>query len=61
LVLVYALSQAPQHGWGSVRTISLLAAAAVLVLAFIVIETRVEAPLLPLRIFRLPTVPARTP
>jgi Major Facilitator Superfamily len=56
LVLVYALSQAPQHGWGSVRTISLLAAAAVLVLAFIVIETRVEAPLLPLRIFRLPTV-----
>ena len=56
LMLVYALSQAPQHGWGSVRTISLLAAAAVLVLAFIVIETRVEAPLLPLRIFRLPTV-----
>ncbi len=56
LVLVYALSQAPQHGWGSVRTISLLAAAAVLELAFIVIETRVEAPLLPLRIFRLPTV-----
>jgi EmrB/QacA subfamily drug resistance transporter len=56
LVLVYALSQAPQHGWGSVRTISLLAAAAMLVLSFIVIETRVEAPLLPLRIFRLPTV-----
>jgi len=56
LLLVYALSQAPQHGWGSVRTISLLAAAAALVLAFIVIETRVEAPLLPLRIFRLPTV-----
>jgi len=56
LVLVYALSQAPQHGWGGARTISLLAVAAVLVLAFIVIETRVEAPLLPLRIFRLPTV-----
>jgi EmrB/QacA subfamily drug resistance transporter len=56
LVLVYALSQAPHHGWGSVRTISLLAAAAMLVLSFIVIETRVEAPLLPLRIFRLPTV-----
>jgi MFS family permease len=56
LVLVYALSQAPQHGWGSARTISLLAAAAVLVLGFVAIETRVEAPLLPLRIFRLPTV-----
>jgi len=56
LVLVYALSQAPQHGWGGARTISLLAIAAALVLGFLVIETRAEAPLLPLRIFRLPTV-----
>jgi EmrB/QacA subfamily drug resistance transporter len=56
LVAVYALSQAPQHGWGSARTISLIAVAAVLVLSFLAIETRVEAPLLPLRIFRLPTV-----
>jgi EmrB/QacA subfamily drug resistance transporter len=56
LIAVYALSQAPQHGWGSVRTISLFAGAAVLVLGFFVIEARVESPLLPLRIFRLPTV-----
>jgi EmrB/QacA subfamily drug resistance transporter len=56
LVAVYALSQAPQHGWGSGRTIALLAVAAMLVLFFVVIEMRVEAPLLPLRIFRLPTV-----
>jgi EmrB/QacA subfamily drug resistance transporter len=56
LLTVYALSQAPQYGWGSARTISLIAAAAVLMLAFLAIETRVEAPLLPLRIFRLPTV-----
>jgi EmrB/QacA subfamily drug resistance transporter len=56
LIAVYALSQAPQHGWGSVRTISLFAGAAGLVLGFFVIETRVESPLLPLRIFRLPTV-----
>src|SRR2546423_1280852 len=56
LVGVYALSQAPLHGWGSARTISLLAVAAVLEFAFLVIETRVEAPLLPMRIFRLPTV-----
>src|SRR5256886_915010 len=56
LLGVYALSQAPLHGWGSARTISLLAVAAVLELAFLVIETRVEAPLLPMRIFRLPTV-----
>ena len=56
LFAVYALSQAPQYGWGSARTISLIAVAAVLVLGFLAIETRVEAPLLPLRIFRLPTV-----
>jgi EmrB/QacA subfamily drug resistance transporter len=56
LLAVYALSQAPQHGWGGGRTIALLAAAAALVCAFLVVETRVEAPLLPLRIFRLPTV-----
>src|SRR2546421_318802 len=45
LLGVYALSQAPLHGWGSARTISFLAVAAALVLAFLVIETRVEAPL----------------
>jgi EmrB/QacA subfamily drug resistance transporter len=56
LLGVYALSQSPLHGWGSARTISLLAVAGVLELAFLVIETRVEAPLLPMRIFRLPTV-----
>jgi EmrB/QacA subfamily drug resistance transporter len=56
LLAVYALSEAPQHGWGSTRTISLFAVAAALVLAFLAIETRVEEPLLPLRIFRLPTV-----
>jgi EmrB/QacA subfamily drug resistance transporter len=56
LLLVYALSQAPLHGWTSGRTISLLAGAAGLVLAFLAIETRVEAPLLPLRIFRSPTL-----
>jgi EmrB/QacA subfamily drug resistance transporter len=52
LLLVYALSQAPAHGWGSVRTIGLLAIAAALALAFVLVEARVEAPLLPLRILR---------
>jgi EmrB/QacA subfamily drug resistance transporter len=56
LLLVYALSQAPVHGWSSGRTISLFAAAAALVATFIAIETRVESPLLPLRIFRLRTL-----
>ena len=56
LLLVYAISKAPQAGWGSARTVALLAVSAALLLAFVVVETRVEAPLMPLRIFRLRTV-----
>ena len=56
LLAVYALSEAPVHGWGSTRTIALLAAGAALVLGFVAVERRVESPLLPLRIFRLRTV-----
>jgi EmrB/QacA subfamily drug resistance transporter len=53
LLLVYAISNAPQAGWGSVRTVTLLAVSCALLLAFLVIETRAVAPLMPLRIFRL--------
>jgi MFS family permease len=56
VVLVDAISQAPQYGWGATRTIALLAAAVVLLGAFLATESRVEAPLLPLRIFRLQTL-----
>ena len=56
LLLVYAISKAPQTGWGSARTMALLAVSAVLLLAFLAIERRAKAPLLPLRIFRLRTV-----
>ena len=56
LLLVYALSKGPQDGWAAVATISLLAAAAALLLLFLVIETSVSAPLMPLRIFRLRTL-----
>ena len=56
LLLVYAISTAPQHGWGSVRTVTLLAVSAVLLAAFLGIEARAQAPLMPLRIFRLPMV-----
>ena len=52
-LLVYAISTAPQAGWGTARTVALLAASVALLAAFVVIETRVEAPLMPLRIFRL--------
>jgi len=48
--LVYGLSNAEQNGWGDSLTISMLVAAAVLLGAFGVIESRVARPLLPLRI-----------
>jgi EmrB/QacA subfamily drug resistance transporter len=56
LLLVYTISNAPQVGWGSVRTASLLAGSAVLLLGFLVVESRVEAPLMPLRILTVRTV-----
>jgi EmrB/QacA subfamily drug resistance transporter len=56
LLLVYAFSEAPQVGWGATRTAAELAISAALLLAFLVIETRVEAPLMPLGIFRLKTL-----
>ena len=55
-LLVYAVSTAPQVGWGTARTVSLLAVSAALLVAFVVIETRVEAPLMPLRIFQNKTL-----
>ena len=53
LLLVYAISNAPQAGWGSARTVTLLAVSCALLLAFLVVEARATAPLMPLRIFRL--------
>jgi EmrB/QacA subfamily drug resistance transporter len=56
VMLVYAISQAPTVGWASVRTLALLAGSAALLAGFLVIEARAEAPLLPLRLFRLRTL-----
>jgi EmrB/QacA subfamily drug resistance transporter len=56
LVSVYAISQAPQVGWAATRTLAMLAVGAALFALFLVIETRVEAPLLPLPLFRLSSV-----
>jgi EmrB/QacA subfamily drug resistance transporter len=56
MLLVYAMTHASQHGWLTLETIALLAASVTLVAAFIVIELRSQAPLLPMRIFRLRTL-----
>ncbi|MBV8999546.1 MAG: MFS transporter, partial [Solirubrobacterales bacterium] len=56
VLLVDAISQAPQYGWGATRTVALLAASAALLVAFVVIEARAKEPVLPLSIFRLRTL-----
>jgi EmrB/QacA subfamily drug resistance transporter len=53
MLLVYALTRATTDGWTSPVTLGLLGGAAVLVAAFVAIESRSRSPLLPLRIFRL--------
>jgi EmrB/QacA subfamily drug resistance transporter len=55
-ILVYALVDAVDAGWGSTQTIGLLALAALLIAAFVAIELRSSAPLVPFRIFRLRTL-----
>jgi EmrB/QacA subfamily drug resistance transporter len=53
MVLVYGLTRATTDGWSSPVTLGFLSAAAVLIAAFVAIESRSRSPLLPLRIFRL--------
>jgi EmrB/QacA subfamily drug resistance transporter len=51
-LLVYAISKAPNVGWGSARTILLLIASALILGLFVLIELRGKAPLMPFGIFR---------
>jgi EmrB/QacA subfamily drug resistance transporter len=55
-LLVYGVVEAPDVGWSDPRTILCLAGSAALLAAFVVIETRHPAPLVPLRIFRSRTL-----
>jgi EmrB/QacA subfamily drug resistance transporter len=55
-LLAYALLDASTAGWGSTKTVALLAASVALIAAFIVIELRSQAPLVPFRIFRIRTL-----
>jgi EmrB/QacA subfamily drug resistance transporter len=55
-LLVYAISKAPDVGWGSARTILLLIASVAILAVFVAIEQRSRAPLVPFRIFRIRSV-----
>src|SRR5260221_14651278 len=48
---VYGIVNGNEAGWTSAQTIALLAAAAVLLAAFLAIEARVRQPLMPLGLF----------
>jgi EmrB/QacA subfamily drug resistance transporter len=56
VLLVDAISEAPQYGWGATRTVGILAASAAMLVTFLIVETRTDDPLLPLSIFRLRTL-----
>src|SRR5947209_1658913 len=55
-LLVYAVVDAVNSGWGSTTTLVRLAAAAALLIAFLIIESRQRHPLMPFSIFRLRTL-----
>ncbi len=53
MTAVYAIVQATKDGWGSVQVIGFGAVAVALMLAFLAVESRVDHPIMPLRILRL--------
>jgi MFS family permease len=53
MLLVYAMTRATTDGWGSATTLGLIGGAVALIAAFVAIELRSTAALLPPRIFRV--------
>jgi EmrB/QacA subfamily drug resistance transporter len=51
-LLIFVIVKTQSYGWGSLRTLGLGAVALALIGSFVVIETRVRAPLIRLEIFR---------
>ena len=58
LLLVYAIVEAPDVGWGATRTVLELAGAVAILAAFALNEMRHETPLFPFSIFRIPGLAA---
>jgi EmrB/QacA subfamily drug resistance transporter len=50
---VYAIVQTSSHGWGSVQVLGFGTLAALLMAAFLTVESRIQNPIMPLRILRL--------
>jgi EmrB/QacA subfamily drug resistance transporter len=56
MLAVYAIVNGNKDGWTSAQTLGMLGGAVVLMAAFLVIETRVSAPLMPLGLWKLRNV-----
>ncbi|WEH39160.1 MFS transporter [Streptomyces sp. AM 2-1-1] len=53
--LIYGLIRAGEEGWSDSRAVTFLIVGGVLLLAFLVVESRVEQPMFDLKLFRIPT------
>jgi MFS family permease len=53
MTAIYAIVQATRHGWGSTAVLGFGALAAFLMTAFVALESRIENPIMPLRILHL--------
>ena len=56
VVLLVAVSEAPTWGWGSGKFIGLMALAVVIIVAWMIVETRSRQPLIDMRMMRVPAV-----
>jgi EmrB/QacA subfamily drug resistance transporter len=54
MVAIYAIVKATEYGWGSAHTLGLGAVAIALLAVFIVLESRIANPIMPLRVFGIP-------
>jgi MFS family permease len=58
MLAVYAIVNGNEAGWTSITTLTKLGAALVLLVAFLVIESKVASPLMPLSLFKMRSVSA---
>jgi EmrB/QacA subfamily drug resistance transporter len=56
MIAVYAIVTAAEHGWASAHTLSFLGVSAILLAAFFWLESRIENPILPLRLLKVRTL-----
>ena len=56
MVAIYAMVTSSSYGWGSPHTLGLLGLAVVLMAAFLLLESRISNPIMPLRILKLRTL-----